>query len=109
MISELAREMLSRPMVGDTDEGPAVSFSDHKGDSCVTRIFRGVDSFACAKEWIDLALRECYSIGEEMRGEHSWTTWPTVHMFPFLSAPDIGWNVVAVVTAYDLVCKSEMA
>lgn len=98
MISELAREMLSRSMA-DTDGEPVVSFSDHKGDSCVTRVFRGVDAVACAQEWLELALQECCSIGEEMH----------VYMLPFMSAPRTGWNVVAVVTAYDLVCKSEMA
>ena len=100
MISEKARGILSQPMGGDPrDELPAISFSDHKGDSCVTRVFRSNynnDAFDRAREWLDIAITQCRSLANDMR----------VMVFPFSSAVSGGRrldNVVAVVSAYDLV------
>ena len=100
MISEKAREILSQPMEGDPrDEPPAISFSDHKGDSCVTRVFRSNynnDAFDKAREWLDIAITQCQSLANDMH----------VMVFPFSSAVSGGRrldNVVAVVSAYDLV------
>ncbi len=104
MISDKARELLSQPMPGDArDNPPAVSFSDHKGDSCVTRVFRSNynnDAMGCAREWLEIARRECESLGSSSIG---------VMMFPFASRVHNGMpdTVVAVVSAYDLVAKGE--
>ena len=102
MISDKARELLSQPMAGDArDNPPAVSFSDHKGDSCVTRVFRSNysnDATDCARRRLELARSECKSIASPLN----------VMMFPFVSAAQGSDNVVAVVSAYDLVAKDEI-
>ena len=104
-ISDGARALLLEPIENEwsqtTEEGDT-AFSDHKGDSCVTRIFRG-DTAQQAQEfadvWIARVLEQCYSPVDAI----------TVRQMtlPRLGNENDEVNLVVAVNAYDLDLKSE--
>ena len=103
MISDAVKALLSQPMKGDArDNPPAVSFSDHKGDSVVTRVFYsnyGNDSYECAGKWLSLAKEQCISLSGPM--------WMDIKLILSLGEETAFDNAVAVINAYDLLTKGE--
>ena len=101
MISEQAKQILSQEQDPHEKEDPVILFSDYNGDSVVIRMFRysSVPSpESAAAEWMRLAKQRCDSPSGELQ--------TLMLAFPALG----GWtenNVVAIVSGYDIVAKTE--
>ena len=105
-ISDGARALLTAPIEKEwsqtTEEGDT-AFSDHKGDSCVTRIFRGhtaQQAQAFADVWIARLHEQCFSPGNDI----------TVRQvaIPRLGEENDEANLVVAVNAYDLDLKEDL-
>ncbi len=96
-ISDGAKALLSREIQGDAPvRGNTTSCSDHKGDSCVSRVFRNEED---SREWIRTVQEECNSLGSEI----------TIRKMriPAYGQKGDETNLVVVLNCYDLVLRAE--
>ena len=105
-ISDGARALLSAPIEKEwsqTSGEEDTAFSDHKGDSCVTRIFRGrtaQEAQGFADVWIARLHDRCFSPASDIVVRRM--------TLPRLGDEDEETNLVVAVSAYDLDLKDEI-
>ena len=106
-ITDGAREALSQPMGLERDRirGETTSFSDHQGDSCVTRVFRGKSQEEVeqmADEWVRIANEQCLPLASDLIVRRM-----TIPSLGGESGEGEDCNMVVALSCYNLILKDE--
>ena len=106
-ISDGARGLLSKPLEAESDRimGETTSFSDHKGDSCITRVFRGSSQEEVKKiadEWIRIANEKCLPLASDIIVRKM-----LVSSLGGESGEEEDCNMVVALSCYDLILMDE--
>ena len=96
-ITDGAKGLLSQEMRNDSQvAGETTSFSDYKGDSCVTRVFRVPED---AQEWLRLVREECNSPSSRIAVREMW--------IPSNGLDEIEETLVIAINCADLALRDE--